>query len=281
MDLEIRLLRDSDVPAALRLKELARWNQTEYDWRRLLELEPNGCFCATSNGEVVGTATTTSYGQDLAWIGMVLVDPEHRRQGIGTKLMNVAMNYLDTTGVTTIKLDATPAGQPVYQRLGFTEESLVERWEGAGTESTAGRSGLPEEKQSEMLSLDHHAFGTDRTKLMSLLMNESSIQPCTATDADNTITGFALARRGAVATYIGPVVANDAQVASTLLDEMLGQLEHHRVYLDLNTEFDQGRRILSERGFTKQRDLIRMSYGKKSVAGTSSLVFAIAGPELG
>jgi len=54
-----------------------------------------------------------------------------------------------------------------------------------------------------------------------------------------------------------------------------------RAYVDLNGNFPGGRTILTERGFVKQRDLIRMSYGKKSMAGSSPSIFAIAGPEIG
>ena len=46
-ELEIRLLSESDIPAAMKLKEAAGWNQTENDWRCLLRLEPHGCFAAT------------------------------------------------------------------------------------------------------------------------------------------------------------------------------------------------------------------------------------------
>src|SRR6476619_5038405 len=113
MQVEIRLLFESDIPAAMQLKEAAGWNQTEDDWRRLLMLEPNGCFAAIKNGELVGTTTTTTYDDALAWIGMVLVDPEHRRQGIAAKLMNVVLDYLRGK-VATIKLDATALGKPVY-----------------------------------------------------------------------------------------------------------------------------------------------------------------------
>src|SRR5689334_23620637 len=91
--LEIRLLVESDIPSAMRLKEAAGWNQTEADWRRLLSLQPNGCFGAVKEGRLVGTTTTTIY-DEFAWIGMVLVDPQHRRQGIAAKLMNVALEYL-------------------------------------------------------------------------------------------------------------------------------------------------------------------------------------------
>src|SRR5262245_4850768 len=103
--IEIRLLRESDIPAAMELKEFAGWNQTENDWRTLLKLEPEGCFAAVLNGQLVGTTTTTCYGRELAWIGMVLVRPEQRRSGIATKLMTTALDYLKPK-VATVKLDA-------------------------------------------------------------------------------------------------------------------------------------------------------------------------------
>jgi hypothetical protein len=48
----------------------------------------------------------------------------------------------------------------------------------------------------------------------------------------------------------------------------------------LNSAFEKSAEVLAARGFVKQRDLIRMRYGKRNSA-TSSLVFAIAGPEIG
>src|ERR1044071_2232747 len=128
--IDIRLLFESDIPSAMRLKEAAGWNQTEADWRRLLSLQPNGCFAAVKDGRLVGTTTTTIY-DELAWIGMVLVDPQYRRQGIAVQLMNVALEYLNGK-VETIKLDATELGQPVYEKFGFAAESEVERWSGTG-----------------------------------------------------------------------------------------------------------------------------------------------------
>lgn len=281
MQFEVRLLRESDISAALRLKELAQWNQTENDWLRLLRLEPNGCFCATMDGDVVGTTTTTTYRPELAWIGMVLVDPERRQLGIATKLMNVAMEYLSKTEVTTIKLDATGVGFPLYQKLGFKEESLIERWEGvAGPESVAG-SPLDTEARRQALVLDREEFGADRSKLVEMLIDDYYIKPPIAKNLDGRLTGYGLARHGTAAVYVGPLLATEREGAATLLDGLLSQMPGQRVYIDLNTEFDGGRRLLADRGFVKQRDLIRMSYGKESKAGSSPSIFAIAGPEVG
>ena len=281
MQIEVRLLRESDIPAALRLKELAQWNQTENDWLRLLRLEPNGCFCATIDGEVVATTTTTTYGHELAWIGMVLVDPKRRQLGIATKLMHIAIDYLSTAGVTTIKLDATPAGHSVYENLGFKDESLIERWEGiAGTRAVTCPT-LDTAARREALVLDRHAFGAKRSKLIETLIEDAYVAPLVATAADGRLTGYALARPGTAAVYVGPLVATSTDAAMTLFEGLLSQMPGQRVYIDMNTNFEGGRKILTEHGLAKQRDLIRMSYGKEIKAGSSPSILAIAGPEVG
>jgi len=279
--IEFRLLGEADIAASVRLKEVAGWNQTEDDWRRLLLLEPTGCFCATAGERVVGTTTTTSYGRDLAWIGMVLVDPEYRRLGIATRLMHTALAYLHEAGVVTVKLDATSDGRPVYENLGFKVESLVERWTAVADARGSDSRTMKLSVISEALSLDRQAFIADRSKLIEMLAQNFYVPPMVARSPDGELTGYAFARRGTAAAYIGPLVATGTEAATSLLDGMCDQLAGQRVYLDLNTDFKTGREVLTAMGFVKQRDLIRMTYGETSVAGTSPSIFAIAGPEYG
>jgi GNAT superfamily N-acetyltransferase len=275
--IEIRSLFESDIPAAMQLKEAADWNQTEEDWRRLLALEPNGCFGAVKDGRLVGTTTTTTYGNDLAWIGMVLVDPQQRRQGIATRLMNVAIDYLKDR-VTTVKLDATSLGQPLYETFGFEAESVVERWTGASNVGNAETS--KDAAIQDLLALDRIAFAADRSKLIEKLIDDACVPPVLLRAADGTLNGYALARRGTNADYVGPIVATSPQHVETLLDGVLSKLSGRRVYIDFNTECGASTSVLADRGFVKERDLIRMSAGAKAEK-TSSFVIAIAGPEIG
>jgi GNAT superfamily N-acetyltransferase len=283
--IEIRLLGESDIPAAMRLKELARWNQTESDWRRLLQLEPSGCFGAFLDASLVGTTTTTTYDRELAWIGMVLVSPENRRRGIATQLIKTALEYLSGK-VRTVKLDATPEGQPVYEGLGFEVESLIERWVGVApvrtvySSNVVGDTNLDFETCSEMVELDRLIFGVDRSRLIKILIDNACVAPAFERAADGRLSGYGLARRGASADYVGPVIVTEAETAAPLLDRLLGQLPDQQIYVDLNSSFKTGERVLTDRGFRKQRNLIRMSYGTKS-NHTSPFVFAIAGPEVG
>ena len=265
----------------MRLKELARWNQTEQDWERLLSLEPVGCFCATIKGEVVGTTTTTTYGSELAWIGMVLVDPEYRRRGIAKRLLHVALEYLQHANVATIKLDATQDGHPVYEAIGFTLESRVERWQGT---AVAGRTSdckpLSPSDLAEILEIDLSAFSANRSKLIQSLIADACIAPIVSIAQSGKLNGYALARSGSNATYIGPLIASNPLQVESLLDGLLEQLAGQEVYLDLNAEFENGTDMLARRGFVKQRDLHRMYYGQANDK-TARQVFAIAGPELG
>jgi len=117
----------ADIPAGMRLKEIAGWNQTLEDWQRFLEADPEGCFVAEWNGQVAGTVATIVYEQRFAWIGMVLVDPQVRGKGIGTALLLRAIDYLDARKIPCMKLDATPQGKPLYTRLEFQIEYEIER----------------------------------------------------------------------------------------------------------------------------------------------------------
>lgn len=163
--LRIRGLIETDLGFAGRVREIAGWNQLPADWRRFLALEPDGCFLAEVDGQAAGTATTTVYGSDLAWIGMVLVHPEFRRRGVGTALLGHAIHYLrEIRRIPSVKLDATPEGLPLYEKLGFQAEWGLRRWlSKPGAHRTGGERELSSDPLSPMSAeLDREVFGADR-----------------------------------------------------------------------------------------------------------------------
>src|SRR5437016_1608350 len=137
-EITLRQMTPADLTFADSLRALAGWNQTLDDWKRLLALSvidlslPDseaGCFIAEWQGASAGTATTICYGNELAWIGMVLVHPDFRARGIGRALLNRCLEYLQHRGIRCIKLDATSQGKLLYDQLGFHEEWSLTRWE--------------------------------------------------------------------------------------------------------------------------------------------------------
>jgi len=169
MNVTVRPMTMADVPVGMRLKQLAGWNQTEADWHRFLELQPDGLFVAEIDGYGVGTVAGFIF-ENVAWIAMVLVDPTYRKQGIGTALMNHALAFL---GDRTIRLDATAQGQPVYEKLGFVGEYELARYEGVLAVSRTGILPVPvvtdERARCSFYELDQRVTGTQRAKLLNAL----------------------------------------------------------------------------------------------------------------
>jgi hypothetical protein len=132
----------------------------------------------------------------------------------------------------------------------------------------------------ELLNLDRLALSADRSELLEKLMDDACVPPVLIRAADGALNGYGLARSGTKKTYVGPVVTNYPHLIETLLDRMLSQLSGREVYIDINRECLVDTSVLSDRGFVKERDLIRMvknGSGQK----TSPLIVAIAGPEIG
>ncbi|RPJ54720.1 MAG: N-acetyltransferase, partial [Acidobacteria bacterium] len=93
-DVTFRTMTPFDIEAGLRLTRAARWNQLRRDWEMFLEQSPKACFVAEKAGGVIGTSATIRYQEHFSWIGMVLVDPAERGQGIGKEIFRRAVEAL-------------------------------------------------------------------------------------------------------------------------------------------------------------------------------------------
>jgi len=283
ISMRLRVMTKKDIPGGLRLNTVAGWNQTEADWTRFLSGSPAGCFVMEDGEKVVGTAATLSYENRFAWISMVLVDPEYRNRGIGTKLLERTVQYLDESGVPTLKLDATPLGKPLYEKMGFVSEYEIERWiskRTAGAAGTRKEVSLPAEQSREILALDRDIFGADRSALLRSL-NEQAPDLTLAAPNGAQLQGYAFGRRGLLADHLGPWMASDRETARTLLAEFLRRSLRETVIVDAMKSNRMAGEILHESGFSVARPLTRMYRGANAFPGKPNLLCAIVGPEFG
>ena len=239
----LRNLTVSDVPAAMQLSLEAGWNQVEDDWRTLLALAPQGCLGIQVASDLVSTATLFCYGKRLAWIGMVLTRSSHRGRGFARRLMTEALSRADRWGIDTVKLDATEQGQPLYEKLGFRPEQPIERWSREARPAQA--SALPSTSSPEQwLSADARAFGADRADLLNHLALRSQ-QFCIG-------NSYVLTRPGRVSRYLGPCVAEDTDIARTLIEGALRTPSEAWAW-DLLPENTNAVALARQFGFTPKR----------------------------
>jgi len=268
-----------DLRLGLRLSRQAGWNQIESDWLRFMNMEPEGCFVAELDGCSVGTTTTCIF-ENVAWIAMVLVDKESRGQGVGTKLLKHSLDYLAGLKVKTVRLDATAAGRPIYEKLGFVPEYELARFEGIARLGTTGpviTETVPE-LFADMIEFDRQMTGTNRAKMLSLLFKEFPQNTRILTHYDK-IDGFITVRPGANAAQIGPCVAA-MNAGPALLSDALNRCAGKAVFVDIPAGNVHAVKIAESSGLKIQRGFTRMCRGER-IKDNIKTIWAGSGPEKG
>ena len=279
----IRPISLTDVGAGLRLCRLSAWNQVEDDWRFFLDSAGRGGWVAEQNGSVVGTVTCLRYGANFSWLAMMLVDPRERRAGIGSQLMETALEALASEGC--VRLDATPLGERLYSRYGFVPEYELVRAVATGRPAiSSARLACVEPIQpydfADVFALDGEIFGANRNALLaSFHQRAPEFAFIARKDAD--VLGYCLGRHGYLYGQLGPIVAASAEVARSLAIRCLS-IEHGKpIALDAPAFAEEWIRWLESIGFRIERRFLRMRRGQDTSPGLPGWQFAIAGPEFG
>lgn len=307
--LTTRPFSEADLEFGLRLTEQAGWNQTPDDWRRAWELAPDGAFVAQIDGRDAGVVTTCVHGPvprgespqgAVAWIALLLVEANLRNRGAGRLLLDTALDWLDRRSIPTVRLDATPLGQPLYEQRGFVADFSLIRFAGRvasiaeWVESRAsshvneatnpsridvGLSHLSEASLGEARAIDQTVVGADRTELLERLSSLAPDAGRIARQAGRAV-GFALARPGRVATQIGPCLALAPDAGEALLRDAFARNVGRLVYVDVPADNEAACHWARAVGLAEQRRLLRMTRGPRRTESLAAL-WASVGPEKG
>ena len=275
------VLDASGAAAALALSDAAGWNQTAADWA-LFAAHGRLASRRTDDGQLVATAAALPYGAAQGWISMVLVRADWQKRGLATELLGECMDHLRALRITPL-LDATPAGEPVYRRLGFYRGLAFARWQATlphglgqpGQGAVAPRAAFASDWPA-LLALDAAANGVSRAFLLEALL----ARPDSRAWVDAAERGFVLLRSGRRATQIGPLVAADDASAIGLLDAALATVSG-AVFLDLLAPRRARAEHLQGLGFTQQRPFVRMALGDAPALHPHDGQYLLAGPEFG
>jgi GNAT superfamily N-acetyltransferase len=280
----IRPMKPGDLDQAFGLSMAEGWNQTMNDWKLLLDNPDDICIVAEKEKRVAGTATALNHNNSIAWIGMVLVDKSLRGQGAGKMLLEELINSLKH--IQSVKLDATPAGEPLYRKLGFVAEyNILRMTRGAMKYKPAKVSGKEilstgKKEISEIIRLDKVIFGADRSYLLNTLFNTYP-EKAFCLKKNNKIDGFLFGRAGSRFNYIGPVSANSPESAKQLISKSLESLNDQAIAIDVPEDKKDLAEWLESEGFVRQRHFTRMYLNVNPYPGTPDKQFLISGPEFG
>ena len=282
---QLRKMELSDMEGLMKLKDAEGWNQQEKDWALLISYNKSVNLVAVLDDHIVGTVTAINYDNTVAWIGMMLVDRDYRGRGIARLLLLDAIDKLNKCN--SIKLDATPAGRPLYLKLGFKDEYTLYRMTNASVSKISpDEDASPRAEQirpvdiPEVAAYDKKVFGADRAALISQLFKA---YPDLAwfIKENNSIAGFCLGREGKNYTQIGPVSASSSNGARALVRSAINRLTGQPVVVDICAAKSEIQGWLEACGFKSQRPFERMYLRDNPCPGIIEKQYLICGPELG
>ena len=256
-----RALGSRDLEEAHALSKAVAWPHRLEDWKFIMQLGSGiGAF---EDGRLCGTGCWWPLGDSFATVGMIIVSPELQGRGIGRVLMDRAMT---DAGERSLVLNATQAGLPLYEKLGFTAVGAVHQHQIAGSKPQevslpAGSRLRPLTKDDRpaLQQLDALATGMERTAALDALI-ESAVG--LVLERDGQVAGFSFFRHFGRGYVIGPTIATEVDDAKGLIGSFLN--EHRTEFLRVDVPVESGlSEWLSDQGLPKVDEVVTMVRGHR------------------
>lgn len=274
--LPIRPLTMGDRLSCADLAENRGWPREERKWGLLLAAGTGYGIDDPDGKGLAACCVLTSYGPDLAAIGLLLVAEQHARQGLAQRLMAHVREAADGT---PLSLYATSLGLPLYEKLGFTTvgrtETLRGQWrspEPTGQAHPVRTRRATGADLPALVRLDTEVFGADRTHLVTRLPAFAD-QLQVAVDGP-AITGYAARWPTSATDVIGPLIAPDTETAKALVSALADGTDRS-LRLDVDARHQELLAWLTEHGLESVKGCTAMTYGVADLPGDRSRLFAV------
>lgn len=279
LDFEFRPMTAADVGNAHELSIALKWPHRLEDWAMLQRVAQG--FVAVQNGRLIGSAFACHQGE-FSTIGLVIVSDDYQGKGIGRKLMELAVGSIPPR---TAILNATLAGAPLYEKMGFVGFGEIQQRQGQAqlpdaTLLTAEESCrvLSEADHDRVLELGNAGSGLDRSVTLGDVLN--NLEHAVGIDRDGQLQAFALLRPFGRGLCIGPVVAQTVEQARHMIEHLLARVPYAFVRIDIPTHCGLAN-WLEEAGLKRVDSVTCMSMGAVPQAREGVSQFALITQAIG
>ncbi|MFH1477862.1 MAG: GNAT family N-acetyltransferase [Verrucomicrobiota bacterium] len=244
----------------------AGWNQTATDIRRMIKLDKHGSFVAKLTGPgfdiPIATSSVLPLGRNNTWIGMILVHPEARRQGIANAMMQACVRYALAQGKVINGLDATPMGNTVYGAVGYVNSyrlwrSVFQLAEFAGKPFDHQHvTPMTETDLPEVIRYDASAF-LERADILRRLFEDGAGGCFVFRNDAGAVQGYCYSRPGRLRPFVGPFIADNEEIARHLLtavsQKLLENEKNATAFLDTPESKFTDKGVYVERAFDQEK----------------------------
>ncbi|TQS70767.1 GNAT family N-acetyltransferase [Rhodobacteraceae bacterium] len=274
-----------DASMTARLHELTVgvfWPHRAADLDLMLELG-TGYVALDEIDRPLSSAMSCRVGDDYAMLGMMVTTPRLQAQGTGRRLLRRVM--ADCLG-RDLRLSATRSGYRLYQDAGFVPVGLIYQHQGVvrPIHAPAPMSGLeirpfdPHTDLAALRALDTHAYGAARDVMMDAFLARSET---VVAWRDGAMAGFGSMRNFGKGKVIGPLVAEQDEMAMHLAAHFLMQNAGQFIRLDTLVQSERFGAFLAAAGMGVFDTVTEMRLGRLRRAITGPLTYGLAMQSLG
>lgn len=274
----IRTLSLHELAVLIDWAAVEGWNPGLEDAAMFQAADPAGFIGAFAGDEMVAAISAVAYGSGFGFIGLYICRPDKRGKGFGKAVWNAGMKRL---AGRTIGLDGVAEQRANYQRKGFRPAYETIRYSGRKAGSPVRADGLRPVKSElvpDIIAYDAHCFPAPRRAFLQRWLQPPHHALAVITSLGTT--GYAVARSCRNGFKIGPLFADDIEVALHLLQGLAGTCEGGDLHIDVPADNTGFIAALEAAGFSPTFTTTRMYKGPPPKPG-SHRIFGITTLELG
>ncbi|MEX0351506.1 MAG: GNAT family N-acetyltransferase [Paracoccaceae bacterium] len=264
-DYIIRSMTPEEIQTAVDWAAREGWGPGFQDAACFSATDPEGFLAGFLDGKMIASISAVNYDDAFSFMGFYIADPDYRGAGYGFGLGKAALDYC---GARNKGIDGVVEQQENYKRNGFkliyrnirfggTVAQAIAALKAPSTNGVAPLRGLSD----ELKVYDRALFPAARDRFLTQWLGAPGHISRVAQD-QGRIVGYATLRPCHGGFKIGPLFADDPEIARALLAALLAEVppDQHgeTVYLDMPEPNAEALKLAAQLGFSQVFETARM-----------------------
>jgi GNAT superfamily N-acetyltransferase len=263
--LTFKKLRKEGVSTLVQWARREGWNPGPFDAEVFWQTDPDGFWGFFLEDKLIAGGAIVSYNEEYGFMGLFIVSPKYRNQGVGRKLWHLRRDALleRLKGNAPIGMDGVVEMQPFYRKGGFEIAFIDKRYEKFGQPLRLNRNISPIEAEdvAEIMAYDKQCFGFSRPRFLNPWLHIPENRTFKYKEG-HFLKGFVVLRKAFSGYKIGPLFADNNFIAEELYRACLNSVIGEPVYLDIPMTNEGAVKLVEKYHAKYVFECARMYYGK-------------------
>lgn len=279
-DYRIVRAHENEIPIMIEWAKNVGWNPGLNDASCFYQADPNGFFLGKIQDEIIAMGAAVVYDEHAAFCGLYMVSAMHRHQGYGMALTKARLAYV---GDRSTGLDGVVEMVPQYKNLGYKIAHPNYRFRlDVSTMEKPANNKIVDAKTwpiEDIITYDAKHFPAKRARFLKAWIEQVGCY-CALYIEDGHIHGFAVMRPCVQGFKIGPLFAQNYEIAQDLLIDLASHVENQMIYLDVPACNPNALQLVRHFNMVQEFETVRMYRHQKPLMNMHH-IFGITTYELG